>query len=125
MTPGSRFTRRVSMRNTTTLPFPFQWSVTSKPQSRDGINHNATFTNPLVQHSIANEAGLTQAVSAALREMTSSPDLSYSKPALDPDLVAAGLESEVAFRIEPPNGVLQPGETLEFAVTFTPHGCCR
>ncbi|MEW5318142.1 MAG: hypothetical protein WDW38_009388 [Sanguina aurantia] len=125
VTPGSRFTRRVSMRNTTTLPFPFQWSVTSSPQTRDGVNHNATFTNPLAQHSIANAAGLTQAVSAALREMTSSPDLSDSKPALDPDLVAAGLESEVAFRIEPPNGVLQPGETLEFAVTFTPHECCR
>ncbi|MEW5301041.1 MAG: hypothetical protein WDW36_003924 [Sanguina aurantia] len=125
VTPGSKFTRRVSMRNTTTLSFPFQWSVSSNPQTRAGINHNATFTNPLAQHSIADEQDLTRAGSAALREMTSSPDLSYSKPALDPDPVALGSEPELTFRIEPSNGVLQPGETLEFAVTFTPHDCCR
>lgn len=32
--PGSGFTRRLAVRNTTTLPFPFQWSMTNLPQTR-------------------------------------------------------------------------------------------
>lgn len=32
--PGSVFTRRVAVRNTTTLPFPFKWEWSSRPKTR-------------------------------------------------------------------------------------------
>lgn len=44
--PGSGFTKRLTMRNTTTLPFPFKWHQATYPQTRPARSANDT-TGPL------------------------------------------------------------------------------
>ena len=82
--PGSGFTRKVGVRNTTTLPFPFLWKQSIFKQ-------------------------LDEAVAGG--ESTSRGKI---------DLVELGLENDLTFVVEPREGSIQPGEVLEFEITFLP-----
>jgi hypothetical protein len=78
--PGSGFTRKVGVRNTTSLPFLFMWKQSLFKQ----------------QGPEAEEGGGKI------------------------DLVELGLENDRTFVVEPDEGSIQPGEVLEFEITFLP-----
>ncbi len=48
-----------------------------------------------------------------------------ARPRGEVDLVALGLEAEAPFEISPSEGVLQPGELMEFSLTFVPPALSR
>lgn len=85
--PGSGFTRKVSVRNTTTLPFPFMWKQSLFKQLGEGTDQ--------------------------------APEVSEGQGGKI-DLVELGLENDKTFVVEPDEGSIQPGEVLEFEITFLP-----
>ncbi|KXZ45748.1 hypothetical protein GPECTOR_51g734 [Gonium pectorale] len=168
--PGAGFAKTVSVRNTTRLPFAFEWGLTRYPQvqhsrrpneplqteaqydeEQDDEGHVLLVDNRSVRGSpprsrVGTGAGGTlstgasggatavasnvgpgrQTRPAALAEADGTPwgVVSGSGPH-GPDPLALGAVSERVFTVVPDRGVLQPGEIMEFLITFTPPACQR
>eukprot|EP00198_Chlamydomonas_reinhardtii_P001982 XP_001691318.1 flagellar associated protein [Chlamydomonas reinhardtii] len=104
--PGAGFSKTVSVRNTTKLPFAFEWGLTKFPQ----VQNRRRANEPLQTEAQYDEE---------------QDDEGHVLLAHGPDPLALGAVVEDLFRVVPRSGVLQPGEVMEFLVTFTPPGQAR
>eukprot|EP00798_Chlamydomonas_sp_ICE-L_P024309 gene24309-9913_t len=129
--PESSFTRKVTVQNTTTLPFPFKWTMASYPQTQAASIFNSPNGDGMMQTDMdfsrtdyddlmGEEQELSiEALNALAAATAQTGSGGYGKV----DLVALGEgppEDIAVFFVVPVEGVLQPGEALDFSVTFVP-----
>ncbi|KAJ9523120.1 hypothetical protein QJQ45_023889 [Haematococcus lacustris] len=112
--PGSGFTKKLVVRNTTTLPFPFKWSMAAFPQTRTA--------KPLNQPLGVSRLPLDPLHAAVSAQRSGEPE-GVQKGQVD--LVALGMDDDSAFTVEPCEGVMQGGARVEFCITFLPSSIKR
>ena len=120
--PGSDFVKRVSLRNNTSLPFPFEWSTSAYPQARHGKDFNVPLPDEEALHDAYAEDGVLMVDGQANRSKRSYDTRRGHGQA---DALAIGAEPDLDFAVQPAAGVLPPGELVEFTVVFSPQAVGR
>ncbi|KAG1668832.1 hypothetical protein FOA52_004926 [Chlamydomonas sp. UWO 241] len=124
--PGSGSSKHLTVRNVTSLPVPFQWHHTAYPQTRtvhpmaethlDGSLRIDDDTAVFAKGSGGTASGVIARGGHDVRDGPLPGSGAFGRV----DLVDLEMDLTRPFVVEPAEGVLPPGEQVEFKVSFLP-----